>query len=156
MTTNRVRRAGSRWRLLAHEWRPGSREQPGGHGTAHHYEPDPDEVPRPLGDTDEEYRRYAATIRQQRAEAVAKGWATYHALPGTEFDELVVDSWLHVEQMDTGTWWANIGGVTLHVRVDRDGRPKHVTVHGPGDYDYPVEGCGYEIIWSDRTGKEPA
>jgi len=44
-----------------------------------------------------------------------------------EFDELVVGSWLHVEQMGTGSWWMDIGGLTVNVQVDRDGRPLRVS-----------------------------
>lgn len=67
---------------------------------------------------------------------------------GTEFDELVVGRWLHIEQMGVGNWWMNIGGVTVHVWADRDGRPKEVMVHGPEDYDAPVEGCNYALDWT--------
>ncbi len=73
-------------------------------------------------------------------------------LDRTEFDELVVGSWAHIEQMDTGVWWANIGGVTLWVRADRDGRPTKVTVYGPGDYADPVDGCAYELAWTGQEG----
>lgn len=71
--TGRVRRAGGRWRLLAHETLPH-----GASGEAHHVN-----------------------------------------IPGTEFDELVVGQWLHVEQMGSGSWWMAVGGVTVHVRADR-------------------------------------
>lgn len=91
------------------------------YGTAHHVQPTP-------GRDDEGSR--------------------VHVLPGTEFDELVVGSWLHVEQMDTGRWWVNVGGVTVLVDVDRDGRPRRVNVYGPGDYDDTVEGCTYGSVWS--------
>jgi hypothetical protein len=103
----RVRRAGGRWRLLAHEALPH-----GASGQAHRVE-----------------------------------------IPGAEFDELVVGRWIHIEQMDTGFWWMNIGGVTVHVKADRDGRPTHVMVHGPGDYAGPVEGCTYEVVWSGLSSE---
>lgn len=64
------------------------------------------------------------------------------------FDEVVVDRWLHVEQQNASQWWLNIAGVTVHVDVDRDGRPTRLTVHGPGDYDDPVPGCDYALCWS--------
>lgn len=64
------------------------------------------------------------------------------------FDEIVVDRWLHVEGMTATQWWLNVAGVTLHVDVDRDGRPVRCTVHGPGDYDNPVPGCEYDLTWS--------
>lgn len=145
MGSRRVRRAGSRWRLLVHEWR--GRLQ--GYGTAHHWQSWPvDEVTRPLGDTDEDYARFRELVLARRRAALADGSMVYHAVEGTEFDELVAGRWLHVEQMDSGFWWMNIGGVTVHVRADRDGRPKRVTVSGPGDYDDPVPGCEYELDWS--------
>jgi hypothetical protein len=71
-----------------------------------------------------------------------------HLFPNAEFDELVVGRWLHVEQMDNCTWWMNVGGVTVHVTADRDGRPTKVVVHGPGDYDEPREGCEYSLTWT--------
>jgi hypothetical protein len=86
MMTSKLRTAGSRWRLLAHERFPGKKMS----GQAHHIE-----------------------------------------IPGTEFDELAVGRWCHIEQMDVGRWWMNIGGVTLWVDADRDGRAKSVTVFGP-------------------------
>jgi hypothetical protein len=54
----------------------------------------------------------------------------HHAavLEDTEFDELVVGSFLHVEQMDEGCWWMDIGGVIVNVTADRDGRPREVLV----------------------------
>jgi len=33
------------------------------------------------------------------------------------FDELVVDDWLHVEQMDTNVWWLRIGDARLLVTL---------------------------------------
>lgn len=77
--------------------------------------------------------------------------STVHVLAGTEFDELVVGRWLHVEQMDTGTWWLNIAGVTVHVNADRDGQPRWVYVNGPGTYDEPTLGCQYYLDWSEAT-----
>lgn len=53
------------------------------------------------------------------------------------FDELVVDRWLHVEQMDSGLWWMRLGGTHFNIRVDRDGRAVRVS-----DFDgneYPTE-----------------
>lgn len=70
-------------------------------------------------------------------------------LPGTEFDELVVGKWIHIEQMDTGKWWMSIGGVVIWVRADRDGRPTSVDVYGPNAYAEAVEGCEYYLIWDE-------
>jgi hypothetical protein len=141
----RVRRAGSKWRLLVHQWL-GKGEA---YGTAHDLRNYPQDVIRPLEMDDAEYADYQAKVQQRRDESKAKGWSKDHDLSGTEFDELVVGQWLHVEQMDTGFWWMNIGGVTVHVRADRDGRPKHVMVHGPEDYASPVDGCEYELCWRE-------
>ena len=76
-------------------------------------------------------------------------WSKHTVLPNTDFDELVVGSWIHIEQMDTGRWWMNIGGVTVWVTADRDGKPTSVTVFGPKDYDAPVDGCRYEYAWTE-------
>lgn len=145
--TGRVRRAGARWRLLVHTVRSGAQ----GYGTAHDLRNTSRDVARPLDYSDAEYAEFAAKVQVDRDAAVAKGWSKDHDLTGTEFDELVVGHWLHVEQMDTGYWWTNFAGITLHVRVDRDGRPKHVTVHGPGEYADAVEGCKYELAWSGEA-----
>jgi hypothetical protein len=56
-------------------------------------------------------------------------WSRTTVLDHTEFDELVVGQWIHVEAMDTGTWWMNVGGVTLWVKADRDGKPLSVAVY---------------------------
>lgn len=122
----RLRRPGAPWRLLVHEWRgrqPGRRE--GDSGIAHHITSDPD-LARRLPDTE--------SVRT-------------HVLPPTEFDELVVGRWLHIEQVGARVWWMAIGGVVVHVTADRDGRPTHVQVAGPGDYDQPVDGCTYQLDW---------
>ena len=91
--------------------------------------------------------RAASASRVKRRPDAA--YSRTHLIAHTEFDELTVGSWLHVEQMDTSVWWMNIGGVTVHVTADRDGRPKRVWVCGPEDYDAPREGCTYELSWSD-------
>lgn len=56
-------------------------------------------------------------------EEVSTGSAEH---PGTVFDELVVDRWLYVEQMDTHVWWINIGGVHVNVTV-ADGSAREVS-----------------------------
>lgn len=38
------------------------------------------------------------------------------------FDELVIDEWLHLEQMNREHWWLRVGDVTLNVTVGRDGK----------------------------------
>lgn len=78
-----------------------------------------------------------------------------HLIEGTEFDELAVGSWLHVEQMDTRVWWMNVGGVTVHVTADREGRPTHVWVAGPDDYDELKPGCTYRLTWGKHVEDPP-
>lgn len=77
-------------------------------------------------------------------------------LPGTEFDELVVGQWIHLEQMDTNSWWMNIGGVTVWVRATRNGKAREVSVYGPNDYAEPVDGCKYSLTWNEPPSPVPA
>lgn len=134
-----VRRAGSRWRILVHEWL-GAKSGGLPYGHAYH-----------IGSSPDGPRRHAETRR--RLEELAPGplppdQSSHTVLEGTEFDELVISSWLHLEQQDTGRWWLNCGGVTINITADRDGRPKVVDVYGPDDYAGAVEGCRYELTWS--------
>lgn len=122
--TRPLRRAGAAWRLLVH------RHPTGGPRSDLAYDVQSDRV-KANGDTD-----HSREI----------------VLPRTEFDELVVGHWLHVEQMSSGVWWMSIAGVTVHVGADRDGRPTSVTVQGPGDYDEPVDGCTYDLTWTREDG----
>jgi len=38
------------------------------------------------------------------------------------FDELVVDDWIHLEQMDTHYWWMRLGGVNFDLYLDKKGQ----------------------------------
>lgn len=138
-TAPRYRRAGARWRLLIHNMAAGGRN-----GTAHHIQSHPRRT-RPL--IQEEPTERSRELDARMAEIQAQH-STTTILPNTEFDELVVGHFAHLEQEDTGRWWMSIGGVVLHVHADRDGHPTHVTVHGPGDWDGPVPGCTYRLDWS--------
>ncbi|HVK75725.1 MAG TPA: hypothetical protein VM734_20485, partial [Kofleriaceae bacterium] len=40
------------------------------------------------------------------------------------FDELVIDDWLHLEQMDERSWWMRVGDASISVVVDGDGRAR--------------------------------
>ena len=40
------------------------------------------------------------------------------------FDELVIDGWLHLEQMTDDTWWMRVGDARIHIKVLPDGRPE--------------------------------
>lgn len=117
----RLRRAGSPWRLLVHEYVGGGR-----YGVSHHV---------------------ASTAPGGKSRSESRD----HVLPGTEFDELVVGRWLRVEQMNASQWWVSIAGVVINISVDRDGRAKAVDVFGPGDYDAPLGGVEYELTWGQAA-----
>ena len=38
------------------------------------------------------------------------------------FDELVIDNWLHLEQMDDDNWWLGIGPISIRIRPDMKDR----------------------------------
>jgi hypothetical protein len=42
--------------------------------------------------------------------------------PETIFDELVVDQWFHMEQMDKNTWWMRLGEKNVMVCIDKNGK----------------------------------
>lgn len=43
-----------------------------------------------------------------------------------EFDEVVIDDWLHLEQMDDRDWWMSLGNgdneYHVWINIDRDGK----------------------------------
>ncbi|MFK7998883.1 MAG: hypothetical protein AB8H86_04775 [Polyangiales bacterium] len=39
------------------------------------------------------------------------------------FDELVVDDWLHIEQMSERVWWMRVGDARIFVELDDEGSP---------------------------------
>lgn len=132
----RLRRPGSPWRVLVHTYNAGWKtrgELP--YGKSYHFSNDP---------------RDAAQHREIHAalgEAAEQNWEE-NCLPGTEFDELVVGRWLHVEAQDETHWWMNVGSVTINVKADRDGNPREVAVYGPGDYDDINPHVTYSLTWS--------
>jgi hypothetical protein len=119
--------AGSSWRLLVHEQDP---DKPPGYSRMAH-----DVVP-------------VASAREHGEHS------TEHVIPG-DFDELVVGSWLHVEEMgasgDDGEpvtdgssrWWMSVAGAVLWVDVDAEGRPTALSYHPPGTADDVVAGVTY-------------
>ncbi len=40
------------------------------------------------------------------------------------FDELVIDRWFHLEQMDTRLWFLAIGEDKVMIEIGKDGSPK--------------------------------
>jgi hypothetical protein len=138
---SRLRRAGSPWRILVHDYVGGDLC----YGKAHDITNHPAAY---RGGLEPEMARRADATRQAAEQA---GLSETIILPRTEFDELVVGHWIHLEQMNTSQWWMSIGGVTVWVTADRDGHPKQVSVFGPNDYDGPVDGCAYELKWTELT-----
>ena len=124
------------WRIKVDEWEgrePGSGERHGMYGVAHNLLSHPREGRLP-----------------DSPDPVNEEWDRHYVFPATELDEVVVGRWCHLEQMDTGRWWANMAGVTLWIEADRDGRPTSASVFGPHDYDQPAPGCSYTVDWHDE------
>jgi hypothetical protein len=46
--------------------------------------------------------------------------STDHVGP-TEFDELVVGDWFHMEQMDHRDWWMRVGPAVINIHIHPDG-----------------------------------
>ena len=67
----------------------------------------------------------------------------------TFVDEVVISPWLHIEAMDKRTYWMNVAGVTLWVRLRKNGSAKSVSVHSPGGYDEPHANVRYEMDGDD-------
>lgn len=139
--TRPPRRAGSPWRILVHEWIGAKNGNGIRYGRAYDVSNDPSAHARGA-----ETARRLSEIRPDLPPFEDATDRT--VLEGTEFDELVIGRWIHLEQMDAGVRHIVIGGVVVMVRADRDGRPRRVSVHGPGDYDGPAEGCEYDLTWT--------
>ncbi|MGJ5077004.1 hypothetical protein [Bradyrhizobium oligotrophicum] len=75
-------------------------------------------------------RRYAIqagrsneTGRRWRFRAVRDGGRSVELQNQGTFDELVVDDWLHIEQMDDRVYWLQVGDVRMWVTVVAGERP---------------------------------
>ena len=44
----------------------------------------------------------------------------YDGTEGVCFDELVVDEWFHIEQMDTRDWWMQVGDLHINIHINPD------------------------------------
>ena len=136
----RLRSAGSRWRILVHHRTPGERVS----DRSYDITSDP-RAPE----------HHEATLRHLDAmrpdlPPSDRSLTRITVLEDTEFDELVIGRWIHLEQMDTGKWWMNVAGITIDIAVDRDGRPVFALVQGPGEFADAVPGCEYEIAWARK------
>ena len=58
--------------------------------------------------------------------------------------------WLHLEQMDEGCWWLDVGGVVVNVQADPDGTPRRVSVELE-----PVDGVTYGGDYEDHPDVPP-
>ncbi len=63
-----------------------------------------------------EWRTLAWNRRGEKVEA------EYRKKDGVDFDELVIDDFLHIEKMQASAYWARIGDVRMWIQKDRDGR----------------------------------
>ena len=58
----------------------------------------------------------------------------YGGTEGVCFDELVIDSWFHLEQMSDRSWWLGFGDPTcgpylhLNIGIGKDGQVEVITV----------------------------
>lgn len=57
----------------------------------------------------------------------------------TEFDELVVGNWFHMEQMDDCRWVVGIGPIGVYVEVHADGKHDVYVEDRTGDQDIILE-----------------
>lgn len=46
----------------------------------------------------------------------------YDGTESVRFDELVIDDWFHLEQMDERIWWMCVGDLHINIRIRPDGR----------------------------------
>ena len=127
----RAFRPGFKWRILAHK------PTEGGWWLCHYcgwkgqdLDKHPKKCEGSLGAFDFERMREDKTRRIVHSSTVDLDSEDF-AEP-VEFDELVIDQWFHLEQMNDRDWWIGIGdpdnGDYYHVNVHIDG-DKKVTVH---------------------------
>lgn len=90
---------------------------------------------------------------EYRAEAAAKGYKHVpDALspPGFVFDELVIDNFLHLEQMDDDDWWMRVGDARVAIHVQPDGSADVLIErgeYGPVKGDTLVDRDRHRVDW---------
>jgi hypothetical protein len=52
---------------------------------------------------------------------------------GTVLDEVVIDDWLHIEQMDERYWWMRVGEYVLWITIPKKGPPQVTVRREPED-----------------------
>lgn len=65
----------------------------------------------------------------------------------TEFDELVVDEWLHLEQMDSRIWSLRLGPLLISVTVGERGQARVVCVEDDQDDGWEPREFDGSMIW---------
>lgn len=101
------RRAGYSWRLLAHK-------DEGGWW-----------VCRTCGWKGESYEKHPKKCEGDYVKDISHSrtvelHSTDYAEPVC-FDELVIDDWFHIEQMDKRLWWMRVGDLNINIHVRSDG-----------------------------------
>ena len=49
------------------------------------------------------------------------------------FDELLVDDWLHIENLDRNVWWLRLGDARIFIQVSEDGSANALSIQR-GEY----------------------
>jgi hypothetical protein len=63
-----------------------------------------------------------------------RDYATNIGVPNTEVDEVIIDGWCHIENMNTNAYWMSIGGLHIDVTIDgKTGRAKKVIYRVEGE-----------------------
>lgn len=136
MTRAHLRRPGSSWRVLVHGW---ARDPDTGR-----WVPDGRSFDVTSNtDAPVKHAEHRAWFTERGKPDARQGQEAI-VLADTVFDELVLGGGaaLHIEEMDSGVYWVNIGGVHLTLRIDRAGNPTSVFSEGVVD---PRDGCTYEL-----------
>lgn len=71
----------------------------------------------------------------------------------TEFDELVIDHAIHVEQMNSRVWWLGIGPLMINVTIGERGQVKEIMVEDEslgGDEEWKHEEFKGADIWTNK------
>lgn len=64
----------------------------------------------------------------------------------TEFDEVVVDEWLHLEQLDSRLWSLRLGPLLISIHVGERGQADEVTVDCDED-GWSHDDVGMSDVW---------
>ena len=91
---------------------------------AHYRNSSEDLYSRELARTTDKRRREWAERSPELSETFAKLAAQRRVLPQTcTFDELVLDDWLHLEQMNARAYWMRLGDAYVWIQIPTKGDP---------------------------------